>query len=549
MNFINRQFASSLHSLLICLSALLLLTVAMPETLLAQDRQQRRRDLVEGLLKTLIESQLDKNRPQGNRIRPGVPNARPGNLPSRPQPIQPTQAMRGIRKQLASWERDSAALVTELQRANAGNNRNRLYLAEAIQLTADVRALNSQCQRVADHRMVVDRFRSIDSQWRILNHQIRRQGGVSRECIRCLDRILGYDKKLCSLFEIQPQFDRRQLMRYCVAMASHFEHLSQDIYFDLRGVAEQKQLLSRCQTLTANINSSAALIERGSYDAIVRAYQQNSNEWGELRYQLAGFPSERIRRDIHSIQELGTQINELLWLPEVLDRRFLVSTIASIEKDMDRILRNVSMKQLLETNRPGVILSSAREFRSECARFSQALNANQSQQELGWSHRQFDQSWRRLHEMLHLFKIPSVNRKIDNIDEDMLAFREIFGAGPVINRQTMLQICTDLDELSSRYSDVVHRCVTKATYGRQVRQAYCQQVDEFQRSIRIMHQHAQSNVRFEQAAKTDLVDAVSRWGAARQLSNRLFPNDQLEVAQLRRQIEPLMVKLQVVFSD
>ena len=510
----------------------------------AQDRQERRRALVEGLLKTLIESQLDKNLPPGNRVRPGVPNR-----PTPPRPIQPTPEMIKIRRQLAGWETDSTKLVSELQRIGSANNQNRLYLAEAIQLTADVRGLNAQCQRVADHRQVVNRFRSIDSQWRILNHQLRRSGNVSPECIRCLDRILGYDTELCSLFDVQPQFDRRQLMRYCVSMASHFEHLSQDIYFDLRGQPGQRELLQRCQSLSANINSSAALIERGSYESIVNSYQQSAREWRELRYQLAAFPSERIRRDIQSIQEIGTQISELLWLPEELDRRFLASTIQSIQKDMDRVLRNVSMKQLLETNRPGVILSGAREFQIECGRFSEALTANQSRQELAWGYRQFAQSWRRLHESMHLFNIPNVNRKIDNIDEDMLAFGQIFGTGPVINRQTMLQICTDLDELSRRYSEMIHRQVSAQAYGRQVRQAYCQQADAFHRSINVMHRHAQSNLRFEDAARKDLQDAVTQWGTARQLSTKLTAGDRRDLVQLRREIEPLMVKLQVVFSE
>ena len=195
----------------------------------AQDpRQQRRRAFVEDLLKTLIESQADPNRARGGDHDHGQPGQ-----PVRP-PVQASPKMLQAREQLRMLSKQAEHLVYDLRNEDADNPQVRALLGDALQIKANVDVLYRKSMRLAKVTPLLNEFRIIDRDWRILNHRLSQLQTLSPQCQKCIATFNQYENRLCTLFEVQPQFNRREIGRLTSTLANDLEHLLQDIYYDFR---------------------------------------------------------------------------------------------------------------------------------------------------------------------------------------------------------------------------------------------------------------------------------------------------------------------------
>ena len=144
----------------------------------------------------------------------------------------------------------------------------RPILADSLTTHAQIKALRSHSMRVHELAPLTDSFCQLDSRWRVLNHQLSRVRGLSGECTQCAQRMCGFDDQLIGLFDVQPQFNRRELARQCTAMGAGLQHLMQDVRYDMRSDPGYQETLRGCQRLYSRLNESVALCERGTYEQV-----------------------------------------------------------------------------------------------------------------------------------------------------------------------------------------------------------------------------------------------------------------------------------------
>ena len=295
---------------LTCVAVLIFSDVASGQVTDAQ--RDRRRQFVGDLMKTLIESQMNRNPVQPQ---PGRPNLRPFPVHG-PKPSLPlTPNMIKARQHCKAWERESAQLVKMLRKEERRLPRVRPLLADALATHASIKALNVNLGQTHTLDPLTDCFCDLDAQWRLLNHQLTQVRGLQPECTACMSRISEYDTQLCGLFEVQPQFNRPELARYCTQMASGFQHLIQDVRYDMQGDPNYNAVLRDCQKIYTRLNETDRLIGRGNYDSIVRIYNKSLTDWRDVKHKLASCPHDRIQRDVHQIETIGGHMAELLWIP------------------------------------------------------------------------------------------------------------------------------------------------------------------------------------------------------------------------------------------
>lgn len=535
-----KRFTSKV--IFLCLVALL-----MPVQLDAQVTQQqrdRRRAIFGELMKTLVESQMDRDPVP---TQPGRPNLRPfpGHDHRPTQPLTPN--MITARAKLQAWEAESDRFVGFLRKEERRLPRVRPYLADALTINASIKSLRSNMGRVHQLDPLTDSFCQIDAQWRLLNHQLSQVNGLNSECNACMNRMATFDTELCGLFGVEPQFNRRELGRYCTQMASGFQHLIQDVRYDMQGDPQYGAIMADCQRLYARLNESGRLIERGSYDSISRIYQESVKDWRKLKYKLVSTPHGRIRRDMHNIEATGSHIAELLWLPVDIDRRYLGMVVESMQRDANLAFKQVSLQDILASNSPAAILACSREFQNLCGKFSGRLKTDAPVDALLWDFKQFSNQWGELQGHLGQFKSPRMSQSLGQVDAGFQVLGGVFGDGPLIDRSTLAEICSDLDQLSYRLVDVVEQR-TQRGYQPAFTQDICNSARNFQKCIHEMHEHVLANRRHDSSATADVATALAAWNQVRPLINKCNAEDRRQMKQLRARIEPLMVKLQVVFS-
>ena len=526
---------------------LCLVTLLLPVHLDAQvtpEQRERRRAIFGELMKTLVESQMDRDPVP---TQPGRPNLRPfpGHDHRPTQPLTPN--MITARAKLQAWEAESDQLVDLLRKEERRLPRVRPLLADALTINASIKSLRANMGRVHSLDPLTDSFCEIDAQWRLLNHQLSQVRGLKSECTGHMTRMSAFDTELCGLFGVEPQFNRRELGRYCTQMASDFQHLIQDVRYDMRGDPQYGAVMADCQRLYARLNESVRLIERGSYDSITRIYQKSVKDWRKLKYKLVSSPHGRIQRDVHQIEATGAHIAELLWLPMDIDRQYLGMVVKTMQRDANTAFQQISLKNILDSDSPGAILASSREFQNLCGKFSARLKTNTEVDTLLWDFKQFSNQWRELQSHLGQFRSPRISQSLGQVDEGFQVLGGVFGDGPLIDRATLAEICSDLDQLSYQLVDVVEQRTSRG-YDPAFHQDICRTTRTFHRGIHEMHEHVLANRRHDSSATADVATVLNSWNQVRPLINKCKPDDRRQMKQLRGRIEPLMVKLQVVFS-
>ncbi len=527
-----------------CVALLISADVASGQVSDAQ--RNRRREFVGGLLQTLIESQMNRNPVQPQ---PGRPNLRPFPV-NGPKPSLPlTPNMIKARKQCQAWENESAQFVKLLRQEERRLPRVRPLLADALATHASIKALNVNLGQTHTLDPLTDRFCDLDAQWRLLNHQLTQVRGLQPECTACMTRMVNYNTQLCGLFEVQPQFNRAELSRYCTQMASSFQHLIQDVRYDLQGDPNYNVVLRDLQRIYTRLNEADRLIGHGSYDAIVRIYNQCLNQWREVKYKLVSCPHGRVQRGVHQIENIGRHMSELLWIQPDIDRDYLCQVITNMEREVGVAFKNVSLHDLLQCKTPGVVLACSREFQHQCNNLSTRLSSDADVDSLMWDFKQLSNQWQDLNGHLSGFSTPRIGQSVGQIDSGFQVLQGTFGDGPLIDRATMADICSDLDQLSYRLIDLAEQNRKRGGYEKSFHTDFCNCCGKFHKCIHEMHEHVLADRRHDAHAAQDVAAAVASWREVRPLINQCKPEHRVQMNQVRSRIEPLMVKLQVVFSE
>ena len=507
-------------------------------------RRQNRRKLVGDLLETLIESQVNRN-PQAPA--PGRPNLRPAWPEKNYKPSQPlSPKMVSARKVLKQWETESASFVTVLRSQDTNAVALRPVLADALSTHAQIRALREHSARTAQLSPLTDSFCRLDESWRVLNHQLTRVRGLPQGCLTSIERISGYDTQLCELFEVQPQFNRRELARQCTAMSTSLRNLQEDIRYDLRSDPNYRATLRNCQQLYSRLNESIGLVERGTYDQVVGVYKLGVSDWRKLKYQLVSSPHGRLHRKVHQIESIGASIADLLWLEAELDREYLRIVIQSMQRDAELAFQQVNLKQILNSPNPAVLIANSRSFQAHCATLSSKLKSNVAVDDLLWDYQQLSNQWGKLNASLIEMKIPRFEHVIGEVDSGMVVLQSAFGQGPIINRATMTQICGNLEQLVYQFQNVVDTR-TVSGYDPTLRADLRNSTRAMLGGVHQLHEHVIGNRRYDSDAVADLANVMKHWRKIRPMIGRCKPAEKAQLSQLRAGIEPLLVKLQVIF--
>ena len=513
----------------------------------AQDQRQRRRAFFEDLLRVVVESQQDKNiAPQ----RPGRPNVGPPELrPGYGRPNGPvTTRVANCRRQLQVWEDECGHLIVELRKEERKLPRLRPLLVDAMRVVASIKNLRGYASRLPNVEPLVDPYCDIDADWRLLQHRLRQTRGLPQSCIARLDKCNQCNNQLCELFEIQPQINRRELAQYCAEMSSHFQHLTQDVYYDMQSEPGGRKLVRECQAMYASVNETVPLIPRGNYDSIAGVFKDCVDQWQGLKLKLLDCPHERVRRHCHKIETCGNHIRELLWLPVEIDYGYMGTVCGRLQRDMDHILESYTLKDLLASPKPAVLLSCCREFQKQCVSFNKCVARKSSYDQMLDEYRLFSGQWSKLQPLLAECDRPKIKRRLAECEEHVDVFGGVFGDGPIIDHYSMVQICAELDQLCLQLDQLIQQRISRQ-YDFRFHEDICRHADALKQSVHVLHEHAIGNRRHEVHARADLETAMVHWKKLRPLIKKCKDADRRALNQLRGQIEPLLVKLQVVYLD
>jgi hypothetical protein len=510
--------------------------------------QEQRREFIQGLLKTLIESQLENSRgqpyPQG-RLPDGYPQVQP--IPAQPRIGAPTAKLVKVRRQFADMSRHCDKMIVEIRTHEAHAPQLRGLLADCLQIKASINVLVEQSKRCNNVEPLMPSYAALDRDWRSVNHRLSQIRGLDSGCRKCINQFHGYADQVCTTLDLQPQFNRMELAHLTAALATSVEHLIQDIHYDLQGDKHQKKIIRRAQAVYSQIVQAAPLVQRGSYDQLARAYKGGMRDWRKLSHSLRDHQTPRICQDVQKIEDIGAQISDVMWFESEMDREYLCDVLHTCDSHVDRMLNRMTVAELLNCKSPGAVLASAREFKRHCGLFSESLTSGKSMDDLLWDYRSFGNHWNELNGHLSVVETKFVVDCCTNVGGSMEILDQTFGAGPIINRATLLRMGRDLDQLTNELSMGIHQNIVQRQYPG-LHQNICGCCDRLHQQAHQLHEHIISSRGNQYDIQRFAEPLYREWVALKPLINQCKPQHRQQFGALRSQIEPLMVKLQVAYT-
>lgn len=522
----------------------------------AQDQRARRRAFVEDLLRGLIDSQTP-NEPEYRRTQPGIPQARPGVPGRAPQPKQPrpkrvvveaSPKMVKSRKTFNKWNETTGLLIEEIRLHEYESPQLRPLLGDALKVKADIEVLCRKSQLYPNLAPLQNEFKVLDADWRMLSYRLKSSGALTKKCSGYLDSISALDQELCGIFQIQPQINRAEIQRLATKLSADYEHLLHDLYYVCRGQPNGRAILASGQELQAIVTQACALIGRGNYESIVSNYKTVMGKWKAFHRQIHPFEDERIRRAVAEMEITGGLLREQLWLPVELDRQYLAILSNDVAADAGKVFQSITLAQLMECEAPGRALNSAREFQHACANFSHSISSGAPLEELKWDYRLFEVQWNQMNQYLEGFGVRKVDNRLADIDYAMATLRKNFGTRPVIDYNQLCQLTGNLGAMFQQASQSFRRYVVEPRYKPGFQTQICAAADACSLSARQLNQRLIRNPKLV-LKKQDLNTLFVQWRKLKPLINQCQGAELQRFQQFRSQIEPLMVKLQVVYAE
>ena len=456
--------------------------------------------------------------------------------------------MLNARKTFNKWNVTTGKLIEDLRLHERESPQLRPLLGDALKVKADIEVLCRNAEVYPRLDPLKKQFQVLDADWRMLSYRLQSSGALSNQCSGYINTISSLDQELCGVFQIEPQINRQEILRLATKLSADYDHLLHDLYYVCRGQPNGGAILNSGRELQAIVTQACAMIGRGNYDSIVSNYKTVMGKWKPFHRQIHPFEDERIRRAVSEMEVTASLLREQLWLPVELDREYLATLSGDIAKDANKVFQSITLAQLMECKTPGVALSRAREFQHACANFSHSISSGAPLEDLKWDFSLFDVQWDQMHKMFDEFGVRRVGNRLEDIEYSMATLRKSFGNRPAMDYNQLCQLTGNLGALLQQASQSARRFVVQPQYQPAFRDQICAAADQCSLSARQLNQRLIRNPNLV-LSQPDLNDLFVQWRTLKPLISKCKGAEKQRFQKLRGQIEPLMVKLQVVYAD
>jgi hypothetical protein len=506
----------------------------------ARDHQERRRDFVEGLLRTLIDSQID-------RVLPPEPGE-PPSLAPKTKPRPPTPQLAAARTELAQFTSESGRLVHALHNEALRLPQVRPLIGDALRVNAAAAALVDKCSYAGNLPAIEEDFRSLDSQWRLLSHRLERTYGLNEACSQHLRRLNALDHSLCRRFGVPPQTDRAELIRVMASLTSELETLLEDIGVELSGSRERAPLLVEGRKVAQQAGLvSAALSQGTAYDGVVEEYKRFRRLWYPFAGRLRPLGNRYLERTVRRVWQYDAAAHELLWLERTIDPQQLLHLTSTLQKSMDELFDSVTLNQLIELRRVDELLPIASELYGLCEYFVICVEDGEEPDTLAGAYRDMEEAWPGFQEQFRPIQSESVQQTLEEIEASVAALREALGLRPPIDYDKMAELASSLENLAEHLERDFQTYLRSPPYRGSFRLETARQARTFRETAHRLHENAARGADLERL-RADSAALGEAWSKVHEATSKLRPPEKKHFQRMSGLVAPTLVELQALIG-
>jgi hypothetical protein len=408
----------------------------------AQSRdKENRRQFIDDLLQTLIDTELERR--ESRRSEQNTPRIAARIIDA------PTQEMKRVRKILLIVSQDADLLTSQL---NDDLNRVpgiRPYLGDMLKLRARTVVVAQKSMTTNDHHGITEDFRGLDRKWRMLSFQLSQLRNLDRETRQSIQRLNDSWKTLNGVFQIDPQLDRKELLRKTTALTADIRNLLEDIEVELQRSDGRNELLlegRKIQQQARHVSNTIA--DRDDYDTISGEYKRFQKMWLPFAARLRPIENRYVDRSVRRVQQVDNSVHELLWLPQRLDRQQLLYLTDALKKEVDGFFVRASLKLLMELPDSELVLPTASEFYGVCENFIDGVSRGEDYASIVQDYQYIEEAWKSFSDVFRPLKSQSAQKVLNEVEQDIAALRESLQIQYGFDRKAALELAASLENLA-----------------------------------------------------------------------------------------------------
>lgn len=492
-----------------------------------------RRQFVESLLQSLIESQFD---------RPSPPQDQPPGPPADGKLVS-------ARQQLDAFSSHSNQLVNHWNSDVARAPGSRPLLPDLIKLNATVSHVQ---RRAANARRLEDLqpdFVALDRDWRLLAYRLQHIEGLSAECARCIQQMNAADTAICGLLGVSPQVDFNDLVTEAIGVNTSLGHLIEDIEIEMPRTRLGRSLIAEASHVKQQaVALSNAVSRRQNYDAIVETFRHFYSNWRLLAAKIRQVNSRHLERNVRRIDEASHLIHELLWLTEDVDYGRLTYMAQALRRDVNELFDAVSLNQMLELPKGPLVLSIAGEFYGLCENFSDSIELRAPLGQLQAEYLYLVESWPELSECLRPCRNIQVVQSLKGVEESFASLRDVVGLASRIDLHRANELATALVAAGENANSEVQRHVfSNSRYDQRFRFDSARSSAAFHAAARRLHESI-LNEQMQLLGERTAAVADAWKDLNERCFRRLVAADQVHLRELQRHVTQQVVELQAMLQ-
>ena len=501
------------------------------------DRRTRRRDFVDGILRTLVESQM-----QGHGPAPAahLPPARPGTQNA--QLVEVTRSLEG-------FSQASAGLIVALRHEERYSSAIRPLLGDAIRIKAGCDVILQKTRYTRDEKQLTSDVQTLDRQWRVLSHRLAQLSNLGATTVAHVKRLDQYDQHLCQLLKVAPQFDRGELLELTAALRTNLANLLDDVAWDVPESGTRDALLAEGRKLQVQVDQVLdALVNGTRVDDVAAPYKTVYNQWRPFAAKLRSFESDSLARNLVRIDQINRGMHELLWIEQPMDRSAVAYFAASVERRFDRLCDDVPINVLLSMPRPQDATAAVVEFDKLCHSFAQTAAGNAAHGDLLWDFRLLEVQWQDAAKQFAAVDSAAIASHLARIDDGLGAIRESLNIRPVLDRNMAVELADSLDETAAALDRNLRSYLARNTrYSSQVKSQIAARSRAFHDATHRLHESLSGGGSEGQLRQRSL-EAAEAWKQLAAQFGHLTEQNRASLSRAQEQIVQQLVKLQLMLA-
>jgi hypothetical protein len=256
--------------------------------------------------------------------------------------------------------------------------------ADALRLSGTAVSLQKRAENYAIDGAMLDDLQQMDADWREMAYRLSNMRGLSVDSQDLVSTLNEADQRLRQAIQIQPQFDRRQLILKAAGLVADLENLQEDIASELGNSRDSqfyRRSISRVRQVVLNFVSMIR-DERSEAAVIVDEYKQFETIWNPLVVKLRAEDDRYIERGLRRVSASAIEIHRQLLLPQKMDQSQLVYLAKALKRDIDEFFERTPLILVMSLPNAKQALPVADQFYKVCARFLEVATQSEDQGEI-----------------------------------------------------------------------------------------------------------------------------------------------------------------------